>query len=59
MVMNSPQERNRYTDIIAYDKTRVKLVAGVGANTTGNPGLEYINACYVNSPILSKKIIAS
>ena len=59
MVMNGAPERNRYIDIIAYEKTRVKLVAGVGENNTGKPGTEYINACYVNSPVLNKKIIAS
>jgi len=59
MVVDGPQDRNRYCDIIAYDKTRVKLQAGVGPNNTGKPGKEYINACYINSPVLPKKIIAS
>jgi protein tyrosine phosphatase len=44
---------------MTYEKTRVRLVAGIGENNTGKPGSEYINACYVNSPVLSKKIIAS
>jgi protein tyrosine phosphatase len=44
---------------MTYEKTRVRLVAGIEENNTGKPGKEYINACYVNSPVLSKKIIAS
>ena len=41
--------RNRYTDIVTYNKTRVKLQAGVG-KPASSPIAEYINACYVNSP---------
>jgi len=57
-------DRNRYSDIITYQKTRVKLTPGP------LPASEYINACYVNSPMPldnpsdpkvlgNKKIIAS
>ncbi len=37
---------NRYSDILTYGKTRVKLIGG------GNEqeGTDYINACFVNSP---------
>lgn len=58
--------RNRYIDIIAYYKTRVKLEKGV--NPKVKPEGDYINACYVNSPFSlqttgtitgDKKIIAS
>jgi protein tyrosine phosphatase len=59
MVVNDVYgKRNRYSDIITYDKTRVKLVNGV----TKVPE-EYINACYINSPfsgaVGDRKIIAS
>ena len=30
MVEDADPKRNRYIDIVAYKKTRVKLVAGVG-----------------------------
>lgn len=55
-------ERNRYSDIITYSKTRVKLVNGVDLND--KPEGDYINACFVNSPFSSSekgdsKIIAS
>jgi protein tyrosine phosphatase len=59
MVEDADPKRNRYIDIVAYKKTRVKLVAGVGENNTGKPGNEYINACFMNSPVAPKKIIAS
>ena len=50
--------RNRYTDIITYLKSRVKLVTG--ADVDKNQASDYINACYINSPFGSdKKIIAS
>jgi protein tyrosine phosphatase len=40
--------RNRYIDIITYNKSRVKLTNGVNHNV--KPEGDYINACYVNSP---------
>ena len=53
--------RNRYTDILPYAKSRVKLTTGV--NLEMSQESDYINACYVNSPFSGergdKKIIAS
>lgn len=43
-------DRNRYSDILTYGKTRVKLLAGANKNTKMDS--DYINACYVNSPFL-------
>jgi protein tyrosine phosphatase len=59
------QERNRYSDILTYNKCRVKLERGVNLNEA--PDSDYINACYVNSPFENvndsakgdRKIIAS
>ena len=50
-------QRNRYIDILTYDKSRVRLVEGV--DLKNSPESDYINACYVNSPLGIKKIIAS
>ena len=58
------QQRNRYSDILTYHKSRVKLVRGLYHNDKAS---DYINACYVNSPFENadgsdfgdKKIIAS
>ena len=55
-------QRNRYTDILPYKHSRVKLVNGVDLDDV--PESDYINACYVNSPFSTsklgdKKIIAS
>ena len=56
-------DRNRYSDILTYKKSRVKLIRGV--NLSDMPESDYINACYVNSPFEGpdgfgdKKIIAS
>jgi|TARA_B110000285_G_C14991997_1_gene546830 protein tyrosine phosphatase len=58
------QQRNRYSDILTYYKSRVKLARG---QTSSYVDSDYINACYVNSPIENpdgtiygdKKIIAS
>lgn len=56
-------ERNRYTDILTYNKSRVHLEKGVAESKHSEYG--YINACYVNSPYEAekgkgdKKIIAS
>ena len=58
------QQRNRYSDILTYKKSRVKLVRGLYHNDKAS---DYINACYVNSPFENedgsdfgdKKIIAS
>ena len=55
--------RNRYSDIIAYHKSRVFLRNGVDLDK--RPDSDYINACYVNSPFITqdgkgdKKIIAT
>lgn len=38
---------NRYSDILTYAKTRVKLINGANEED----GTDYINACYVNSPL--------
>lgn len=40
--------RNRYSDILTYDKTRVILKKG--ADVSQRVESDYINACYVNSP---------
>jgi protein tyrosine phosphatase len=58
-------DRNRYSDILTYRKSRVKLQRGVYLQDY--PDSDYINACYVNSPFENaenkslgdKKIIAS
>lgn len=58
-------ERNRYSDILTYNKSRVKLNKGVVLDQV--PESDYINACYVNSPFENvedkakgdRKIIAS
>jgi len=58
-------ERNRYSDILTYKKSRVHLQRGVVLDQV--PESDYINACYVNSPFANdqdknmgdKKIIAS
>ena len=58
------QQRNRYSDILTYNKSRVKLLRG---QHQGQVDSDYINACYVNSPFENadgsnygdKKIIAS
>jgi protein tyrosine phosphatase len=56
-------ERNRYSDILTYNKSRVKLIRGQVLSEV--PESDYINACYVNSPfpgndgLGDKKIIAS
>ena len=56
-------DRNRYTDILTYNKSRVHLQKGVAESKRKE--YEYINACYVNSPyeaekgMGAKKIIAS
>ena len=57
MFSNDFAERNRYTDILTYGKTRVTLKHGV--DKSNNKVADYINACYVNSPLGLKKIIAS
>ena len=56
--------RNRYSDIITYIKTRVKLKKGVDLAKAVES--DYINACFVNSPFPAEgefkgdaKIIAS
>jgi len=50
--------RNRYVDIITYNKSRVHLSKGVNLNE--DPASDYINACYINSPFAGdRKIIAS
>ena len=38
--------RDRYSDIVTYKKSRVKLVEGAGKAACD----DYINACYLNSP---------
>ena len=43
------QGRNRYIDILTYNETRVKLTKGV--DLAKMPESDYINACYVNSPM--------
>ena len=40
-------ERRRYEIIVPYKKTRVTLVKGVESQEKS----EFINACYVNSPV--------
>lgn len=58
-------DRNRYSDILTYHKSRVKLQRGQDVNQI--PESDYINACYVNSPFENadgsafgdRKIIAS
>lgn len=56
-------QRNRYVDIITYNKSRVQLTTGVDLKV--KPEGDYINACYVNSPFPledgmgDRKIIAS
>ena len=59
-------DRNRYTDIITYSKTRVVLQNGVESFSSKDPAADYINACYMNSPFPAegdypgdRKIIAS
>ena len=42
--------RNRYTDILPYKHSRVKLRYEVN---------NYINACYIDSPMGKQKLIAS
>ena len=44
---NALNDRNRYSDIITYHQTRVKLSNGVSKH---EPQSDYINACFVNSP---------
>lgn len=62
------RDRNRYTNILAYKKSRVVLRKGV--DLARDPASDYINACYVNSPFVKadpeskhvlgdRKIIAS
>lgn len=58
MFSNLFAERNRYTDILTYGKSRVILKHGV-EQSDDKAVADYINACYVNSPLGSKKIIAS
>lgn len=41
-------DRNRYIDILPFEKTRVILKNGVGLGSI--PESDYINACFVNSP---------
>ena len=54
-------DRDRYSDIATYHKSAVKLRTGDKSDKWGN----YINACYINSPMSSGsgtgdgKIIAS
>jgi protein tyrosine phosphatase len=55
--------RNRYCDIITYNKSRVKLSTGLSKD---RPEGDYINGCYINSPFINesghegnKKIIAT
>jgi protein tyrosine phosphatase len=55
MIKDGPAERRRYEIIVPYKKTRVKLVKGAEENLS----LEFINACYVNSPVGKKKLIAT
>ena len=51
------QDRNRYTDILTFENTRVKLQKGVDLKS--RPESDYINACYIDSPFGKKKLIAS
>ena len=48
-------DRNRYNDILVYEKSRVVL-KNVDINCKYS---DYINACYVDSPIGKQKLIAS
>lgn len=58
---NMHNDRDRYSDIATYFKSAVKLRTGDKSDKWGN----YINACYINSPMSSGsgtgdgKIIAS
>ena len=50
-------EKNRYSDILTYKDTSVKLQKSVDIKSM--PESDYINACYIDSPFGAKKIIAS